>query len=230
MLASLISFIFLYLRATAQTCAAGRFLDTTIAIPSCFPCSTDLYSVGGATSCNFTYTTCPSGTYARPLAACNSCPPGSHNAFEGATSLASCVFCPAGSYLPSGTSIPPCVLCPPGTFNLQEGSFVKSACASCPAGSFSAFSGSVTCKLCPPGKWSNRVGSNSSLNCLPACPSGKYSLVVGSISETANCLFCPPGTFSNPGTPYFCHNCAPGSFSFSGASVQLVVARCAHSH
>ena len=78
-------------------CKAGTYSNTEEAA-SCKNCQFNQYSVSGATSCDFTNTTCPAGTYSQEVNACVSCVAGKYQTQTGALSEATCLSCSPGKY------------------------------------------------------------------------------------------------------------------------------------
>ena len=61
---------------SCQSCEAGKFQELTEAIDyDCQACSSSTFSIAGATSCDYTETTCPAGTYSSGTASCISYSP-----------------------------------------------------------------------------------------------------------------------------------------------------------
>jgi serine/threonine-protein kinase len=211
-------------------CPAGTFSANTSS-SSCLTCPPATYSIARNTSCLYTSSTCPPGTYANSTAACERCPAGSYNSFEGGASSSACQSCAAGAFQPS-TGQTSCSFCPAGTYSAggaascstcTAGSYCPGAsnAVACAGGTFNPNSGSVSekaCALCPPGSFSSAEGQ---AYCLGVCPAGKFNPIEGSTSGSS-CRDCPPGSFCFEGaaSPYPC------SAGYYGDSAGLTTSVC----
>ena len=118
-------------QTTCKSCTAGFYQDAS-GKPECQTCSTGMYSIQGASSCDFTATTCPEGTYPSGKAACTFCKVGKYNDLEGQTA---------------------CTICQPGRYQNQNG---QSQCKEdCYAGSY-INAAQTACLDCEQGQYQNQ--------------------------------------------------------------------------
>ena len=99
----------------------------------------------------------------RSFSAINFCPPGTTNAFLGASSVAACLPCPRGTYSPGqGSNLPVCPgQCPAGKYGIIEGQSTElRACRDCLAGRYSAAAGSQVCLPCQIGSYAPAAGES----------------------------------------------------------------------
>lgn len=128
-------------------CPVGTFSNTSNSI-ACKQCLTGTLSVAGSSSCLYTASTCPVGTFAD-------------------VDSNACLSCSAGTYSSAnGSTI--CLNCTPGTYSDSVGA---SACSICSGGYYSP-TGSSTCFPCFSGEYS--VGGSA--NCSISCPVGYYKV------------------------------------------------------
>ena len=162
-------------------CAAGFFCPENSTAPSGAAALDFLVDASGAPA-------------VRTIGPINYCPPGTTNAFPGATSVTGCAPCPTGTYSPGlGSNLPVCPgQCMAGKYGIAVGQSAEArACAECPAGRFSATAGSQYCSPCQIGSFAAAAGSSL---CTP-CAQGFYGDISGS-SNATSCKPCPKGTFS----------------------------------
>ena len=205
-------------------CTAGKYNDKPG--QACEVChdTTDImtkkHSTVGQSSCVYTVTTCPAGTYA-------------------VTSTQSCENCPVGKYSEQQgrMSASHCTACAVGTYNSKTGQNAQSACKNCGSGKTSSVNNDdceacaagkysdASCKDCSAGRFSGQaadsctdcnVGTYSPLGAsdceytVTTCPAGTYA------TSTAACEQCPSGYYSQTGQS--CTGCESGKFSSAGQS------------
>ena len=121
-----------------------RRLSSVAEVGRCEPCSQPFFSVANATSCDYTLTTCPAGTYAEWL-------------------TQSCVSCTVGRYsdIAGATSADVCIPCGKGKFLAFEGGTNSQMCLGCPQDTYNELSAAGDCKTCPVGKMTLRQKSTT---------------------------------------------------------------------
>ena len=113
---------------------SGRRLASNAKIGRCEPCEQPMFSTKNSTSCEYTVTECPAGTFADwKNQACRACPKGTWSETEGATLPSVCVPCGKGKFSSTAgaSTSHQCLGCPQDTFNDQ---LVSDSCAACPEG------------------------------------------------------------------------------------------------
>ena len=185
-------------------CPPGTFNDGQSS--SCSDCPSGELSTRGASSCQYSTSNCPPGTYSSG-ATCDSCPSGKYNDQAGQTSNAVCKTCVPGSKTndyQSGCDLcgkgeyqdqsgqPTCKSCDAGTGNDQTGSTSDSACIDCTAGKFNVNSYTGICVDCEKGKYNDQ--EKQTTDCK-RCPDATYSDTLGT-SSAENCKNCPVGRWS----------------------------------
>jgi hypothetical protein len=186
---------------SSEACPAGFFCPLNSASP--VACAAGAFSVSGATSCAFTGTSCPTGTYALAPASCiASCPAGAY-----VSAPASCIACGAGEFSVAGAAA--CAFtgttCPAGTY-----ASAPASCIACGAGTFSV-AGAQSCTNCTGGAHSV-AGAASCAFSGTSCPAGTFAFA------NTSCIACEPGRYSSNGATD-CVDCPPQTFaSQSGAS------------
>ena len=139
-----------------------------------------------------------------------SCPPGTENPNNGASSLADCTACADGYYAPSSGTVH-CTACPAG-FDCGD----KITPIQCETGTYS-HKLQLNCTTCEPGKYQTNTAQSTCIDCPVSydcsdpktppekclagfscnggistpCVAGKFSL-----AEEYDCTDCPSGTFS----------------------------------
>jgi hypothetical protein len=174
-------------------CHAGKYSNTEEA-SSCKNCQYDKYSITGATSCDYTNTTCPPGTYSQVSNACVSCIAGKFQIQVGALSEAACVSCAPGKYSEKvkAFSSNDCIDCVQGKWASKTAADNRTVCQICSFGQYNLNSASTDCKFCPKGTYladdkANEANHDQLNDCL-TCPSGYYSE-----ERSRYCTRCPAG-------------------------------------
>ena len=141
--------------ACSILCPPGTYQDE-YGQTSCKSCTAG-YSPHGASSCDYTATTCPAGTYATGTAECAACT-GDTYSTAGASS---CEYttCPAGT---EATGTAACEACPSGTYQDEDG---QTTCKACAAGFYQQVTGQGECTLCENGKYHDLTGQTSAAVC-----------------------------------------------------------------
>ena len=221
------------------TCPPGTYQDQE-GQSSCKTCASGTYSTIGASSCPYSATTCPAGTYANGTAGCVSCGTGKYNDQTGQTSESvACKSCGAGEYQD------------------EDG---QTSCKTCASGEYSATVGATSCFGMYKERTSGHCGDSgggwgkmtSAANCgsgaaalswqdttadtvswlsfnPPGCyyRSSAYELKFntynsnGACTSTRKCLCtltCPPGTYQNQTGQSTCESCPNDTYSIAGAS------------
>jgi len=195
------------------------------------------HSIVGSSTCSYTLTTCPPGTFASGTGSCesmtnSSCPSGeayssasanyirdgldigsTNSSLIGATQDDGiCAACIPGMFKPFDRA-GRCKTCPEGFFTNQRSS---TFCHTCPEGFYNNVKGNSKCTACLAGRYSDQSTQSFSSSCK-GCPAGKYAPSTNSIS----CFDCPPGTNNKDtqGTTAEhdeqsdCQNCSIGKYS-----------------
>ena len=158
---------------------------------------------------------CPKGKYGAAIStrqdgACELCPAGRSNPYQGQAGLESCLKCAAGTHSTMGAphclrvcvrgqkqvSIDTCQDCAPGQTSTED---AVPKCAACEPGTYAPTKRSPFCRRCSAGRKSNaqRIGCD-------LCPAGTYSL-----DGSSACTPCGDGQSSGPGSGG-CYSCIPG--------------------
>ena len=96
---------------SCQQCPPGYFESSLNDDTQCTACASGTYSIGGASSCLYSATTCPAGTYASGTA-CQPCSAGTYSSTVGITD---CAICSAGKFSTVVGRTTVCDDCPVGT-------------------------------------------------------------------------------------------------------------------
>ena len=145
-----------------DACPSGQYSTVQNDDTSCNDCSAGAYSVVGATSCAYTATNCPTGTYADDTASCTSCGTGKYGNQTGQSSESiGCKNCVAGKYGnqpgQSSESIA-CKDCGTGKYNEQVG---RSVCKNCGMDKTTLTTNSITASDCKTGTAFRQEGIDS---------------------------------------------------------------------
>jgi len=150
-------------QSSCKDCDAGKYQDQS-GKALCKTCEGYTTSLAGASSCEFSSSTCPVGTRGTDTG-CDVCELGKYNDQEGQT--ADCKSdCNAGSYINlDKTACLPCIV---GQYQDQNG---KSNCKLCGTGKYNVQGGQTAdCKSCAQGEYQNEKGKSS---CNQNCESPK---------------------------------------------------------
>ncbi len=150
------------------TCEPGKY-NNNYGATSCDTCASDSYSIGGASSCSYSATTCPAGTYASGTA-CQPCSAGMYNLNIGGK----CAVCSAGKYSTT-TGSTDCDICSAGKYSTAVRRTTD--CDLCTAGTYISDTTTATehdqqddCKVCSADKYSADTGTTD----CDGCPAGTY--------------------------------------------------------
>jgi len=193
------------LAADVVKCPSGTY-STTGLVPvgttGCTSCGSGTYSTVGASSCSYSATTCPAGTYASGAAACEPCASGKYNEQISQTSESvACKNCAAGEYQ-NQEGKASCKTCASGQYSTIGASLCDYTATTCPAGTYA--NGTAVCDSCASGQYST-VGASSCTYFFATCPVGTYA------SGTAACDSCPTGKYQNEDGKAYCNNYCPYS-------------------
>jgi hypothetical protein len=199
-------------QTACKSCTAG-FYQNVAGKSECHVCSTNTYSLPGSSSCDFTSTTCPLGTYASGTAACTLCEVGKYNDLTGQTACKTCL----GNIDANRTECTQKKMCKEATSEqcskIGDGWTSITSIAEC---------GRAVERL----GWREEVGSSHGSQFPPGCFSRDSDRVRKSsfntlTTSTESCdsyhacactLRCPPGKFQNEADKTTCKSCPIGYF------------------
>ena len=173
-------------KLTCKLCTTASVLDTSSSESVQY--EFQRYSTAGASSCDYTATTCPTGTFATGNAGCVACSTGTYSTAGASSCEYTAATCPKGTYS-SGTAA--CAPCPSGTFQNEEG---KTMCKTCTGDNHSTAGASncdYTAITCPKGTFSSGTAA------CAACKEGKYNEQDRQTSESDACKYCDVGKYND---------------------------------
>lgn len=210
--------------ARCWSCNPGFYQDkyNQSGIEACKECETGRASVRSASTCNFTISTCPLGTFpdtASANGACTDCTQGMYRSKASQTKCKSCGIgkyfvekvvdcesCPAGFYQDSSTTPNAvCIECTSGQYSTsgQEGCYFNED--SCPKGTYHNTAFPAACLDCPEGTYTAMEGASE----CRMCPPGKEF-----VSQVKSCDGCAAGLYQDKQSPRVkCKNCELGNAS-----------------
>ena len=192
---------------------------------SCKTCTNGTYSTAGASSCPYSATTCPVGTYASGTdTVCDSCGAGKYNNQTNQTSESvACKSCDVGEYQNeegkascNNDCVSPMVItvdasrcinnrvngdaCPSGTYQDEIGQSFCKTCANSTYSTVGAPSCPYSATTCPVGTYASGTAACAS------CGTGKYNDQTNQTSESVACKSCAAGQYQNEEGKASCNN------------------------
>ena len=198
-------------QTTCKSCAAGKYQQEA-GQAECTACSTNTYSPLGASSCVYSATNCPAGTYASGTAACTLCGEGKYHDLTGQTSCKTC----------HGVTNDDRTVCSQKPMYQEK---TSGKCSNLAGGS--SITSIAECELAAVGLgWSGVVvGMNT--GSYSHAPPGCYlydgghlcyntlTTSTSSCSSTRKCAcstLCQPGTYQDEDGQTTCKSCAAGKY------------------
>ena len=211
-------------------CLPGTYQDQ-LGETSCKACGNGAYSTASASSCPYSATSCPPGTYASGTAECESCNTGKYNDLPGQTSVAGCKGCGLGKYndqtsqsrckecstgtFNNQTSATGCKECSTGKYNEETNQSSVASCKECKTGRYNDQTSVSDCKECPTGQYNDQT---SAMGCKE-CGTGKYNDQTSQTS-VANCKKCTTGHYNAQASQSKCKECSIGTYNEELSSVR----------